>query len=109
MTSLEPQYQAFLQKYLDALPPDAPQRTAPVDACQFGDYPELIDELGGLIVAGQDGDVWGSMRLRRKVPPLPTVGLLTVVLAGNGEPLCVIETRGRTPPLQRGRCAVCVR
>ena len=24
--------------------------------------------------------------------PLPTVGLLTVVLAGNNEPLCVIET-----------------
>lgn len=90
---LEPKYQAYLQQYLDTLPPDAPQRAAPVDACEFGDYPELIDELGGLIVAGTKtatcGTVWAY---EAEGSPLPTVGLLTVVQAGNGEPLCVIET-----------------
>ncbi len=90
---LEPRYQAYLQQYLDTLPPDVPQRTAPTDVCQFGDFPELIDELGGLIVAGTKtatcGAVWAYAA---EGAPLPTVGLLTVVLDGNGAPLCVIET-----------------
>ncbi len=111
MTSLEPQYQAYLQKYLDTLPPDAPQRTAPTDACQFGDFPELADELGGLIVAGTKtatcGAVWAY---EAEGSPLPTAGLLTVVLAGNWDPLCVIETTEAVDPaLRRGGCAVCVR
>ena len=93
MTGIEPRGQAFLQEYLDTLPPEAPQRRAPVDACQFGDFPELADELGGLIVARTKtatcGAVWAY---EAEGSPLPTVGLLTVVLGGNNEPLCVIET-----------------
>lgn len=90
---LEPQYHAYLQNYLDTLPTDAPQRRAPMDACQFGDSPELADELGGLIVAGTKTATCGAVcAYEAEGSPLPTVGLLTVVLAGNNEPLCVIET-----------------
>ena len=93
MMDMEPRCQAFLQEYLDTLPADAPQRRAPTDACQFGDFPELADELGGLIVARTKtatcGAVWAY---EAEGSPLPTVGLLTVVLGGNNEPLCVIET-----------------
>ncbi len=93
MAGIEPRYQAFLHEYLDTLPPEAPQRGAPVEACQFGDFPELADELGGLIMAGTKtatcGAVWAY---EAEGSPLPAVGLLTVVLAGNNEPLCVIET-----------------
>ena len=93
MTSLEPQHLAYLQKYLDTLPPDAPQRTAPTDACQFGDFPELADELGSLIVAGTKTATCGAVcAYAAEGSPLPTAGLLTVVLAGSDEPLCIIET-----------------
>ena len=43
---LEPRYAAYWQAYLDTLPPDAPQRTAFVEAWAFGDSPALADELG---------------------------------------------------------------
>ena len=93
MTSLEPQHHAYLQQYLDTLPPDAPQRTAPTDACQFGDFPELADELGALIVARTKTATCGAVcAYAAEGSPLPTAGLLTVVLAGSGEPLCIIET-----------------
>lgn len=92
---LAPQYAAYLQQYLDTLPADAPQRRAPVLAEGFGDSPALADELGGLIVAGTKtatcGSLWGY---EAEGAPLPEVGLLTIVLAGNGEPLCIIETVG---------------
>ena len=90
---LEARYEAYLREYLDTLPPDAPQRAAPVDACQFGDFPELADELGGLIVAGSKTATCGAVcAYEAEGSPLPTVGMLTVVLGGKNEPLCVIET-----------------
>ena len=90
---LEARYEAYLREYLDTLPPDAPQRAAPVDACQFGDFPELADELGGLIVAGSKTATCGAVcAYEAEGSPLPAVGMLTVVLGGKNEPLCVIET-----------------
>lgn len=90
---IEARYQAYLQKYLDTLPLGAPQRAASVDACQFGDFPELADELGGLIVAGTKTATCGAVcAYEAEGSPLPTAGMLTVVLGGNNEPLCVIET-----------------
>jgi uncharacterized protein YhfF len=59
----------------------------------WGDNPALADELGGLIAAGVKtatcGALWGY---EAEGDPLPTVGLLTVVLDGAGKPLCLIET-----------------
>ena len=90
---LESRGEAYLQKYLDTLPPDAPQRGAPTEVSPFGDSPELADELVGLIVAGIKTATCSALwAYEVEGSPIPTVGLLTVVLAGNGEPLCVIET-----------------
>jgi uncharacterized protein YhfF len=91
--TLQPEHQAYLALYLATLPPDAPQRGAPVEASPFGDHPALADELGQLIVAGVKtatcSAVWA---LEAEGAPFPAVGLLTIVLDGRGEPLCVIET-----------------
>jgi uncharacterized protein YhfF len=93
MGELAPRYQAYLQQYLDTLPADAPQRQAPVLAEAFGDSPGLADELGGLIAAGTKtatcGALWGY---EAEGTPVTEVGLLTIVLAGDGEPLGIIET-----------------
>ena len=91
---LEPQYQAYLQSYLDTLPPDAPQRMAPTAAGQFGDCPGAgrragRADRGAAPRRRHAGAVWAY---EAEGSPLPTVGLLTVVLAGNNEPLCIIET-----------------
>ena len=90
---LEPMYQAYLQSYLDTLAADAPQRDAPTAAEPFGDSPGLADELGGLIVGGSKTATCSALwAFEAEGSPIPTVGLLTVVLAGNKEPLCIIET-----------------
>jgi uncharacterized protein YhfF len=90
---LPERYRDYWARYLATLPADAPQRSAAVMAEPFGDSPELADELGGLIVAGIKtatcGTLWGYAA---EGAPLPHVGLLSIVLAGNGDPLCVIET-----------------
>jgi uncharacterized protein YhfF len=64
----------------------------PFNADQWGDNPEMADELGALIANGTktatcsamwewefDGEVWEE------------IGHLTWVLNGRGEPLCIIE------------------
>jgi uncharacterized protein YhfF len=90
---LEPHVQVYLQRYLDMLPADAPQRTAPAEASPFGDSPELADELGQLIVAGVKTATCSALwAYEAEGSAIPVVGLLTVVLAGNKEPLCIIET-----------------
>ncbi len=59
---------------------------------QFGDTPELADELGKLILegvkTGTSSSLW-EWEAENKLIPEP--GLITIVLNGKQEPLCIIE------------------
>ena len=90
---LEPRYAAYRQAYLDTLPPDAPQHTAFVEAWPFGDNPTLANELAGLVLAGIKTATCSSVwAYEREGGTLPTEGQCSVILGGDGEPLCIIET-----------------
>ena len=90
---LEPRYAACWQAYLDTLPPDAPQRTAFVEAWPFGDSPALADQLGGLVLSGRKTATCSSLwAYEREGGTLPAPGQCSIILDGGGEPLCIIET-----------------
>ena len=60
---------------------------------QFGDNPVLADTFGNLIRDGIKTATCSALwELQARNDPWPDVGLLTIVLNGNHEPLCVIET-----------------
>lgn len=85
----------FWQTYLNTLS-DAERQAAierGYDAEAWGDNPTLANELGTLIAAGTKTATCGALwDYEAEGDPLPAVGLLTVVLNGVGEPLCLIET-----------------
>ena len=83
----------YWQSYLDTLPADSPLRQKKYVAERFGDSPGLADELGALIVAGIKTATCSSLwEWKAEGDPLPIVGYLTIVLNGNHDPLCIIET-----------------
>jgi uncharacterized protein YhfF len=82
---------AFWRRYLATLPPDAP-RPAGYTAWAFGDGPEMADELGALVVGGTKTATCGLLwEYEAEGDALPKVGDLSVIAAGDGRPLCVIE------------------
>ena len=90
---LEPRYAAYWQAYLDTLPPDAPQHTAFVEAWAFGDNPALAGELGGLVLSGKKTATCSALwAYEREGGTLPAAGQYSIILGGDGEPLCIIET-----------------
>ena len=85
--------EGYWQSYLDTLPANSPLRQRTYVAEQFGDSPELADELGALIVAGTKTATCSALwEWEAEGDPLPTEGYLTIVLNGRDEPLCIIET-----------------
>ena len=59
---------------------------------QFGDSPELADELLELVLSGVKTATCGALRDYDGAEPMPQVGRRDVVLDGTGRPACVIET-----------------
>ena len=59
---------------------------------QFGDSPELADELLELVLSGVKTATCGALRDFAEAEPMPQVGRRDVVLDGTGRPACVIET-----------------
>ncbi|MGE8637590.1 MAG: ASCH domain-containing protein [Achromobacter sp.] len=59
---------------------------------QFGDSPELADELLALVLAGSKTATCGAVHHFNDKEPVPAVGRRDVVLDGKGRPACVIET-----------------
>lgn len=59
---------------------------------QFGDSPELANELLGLVLSGVKTATCGALRDFDADEPMPQVGRRDVVLDGTGRPACVIET-----------------
>ena len=87
--------EAYLQSYLDTLPPDSPVRDERYIAEGWGDSPQMADELGALISAGTKTATCSALwEYEAEREPLPQTGLKTIVLDGKGDPLCIVETTG---------------
>ena len=59
---------------------------------QFGDSPELADELLALVLSGAKTATCGALRDFTEQEPVPEAGRRDVVLDGRGRPACSIET-----------------
>jgi uncharacterized protein YhfF len=85
--------EAYWQRYLEMLSPDSPVRDERYVAEGWGDSPEMADELGALIAAGTKAATCSALwEYEAEGEPLPRTGLKTIVLDGNGDPLCIVET-----------------
>jgi uncharacterized protein YhfF len=59
----------------------------------FGDNPKLADELGHLIVSGiKTGTCSALWEWEAEAKPIPQPGLISIVLNGLDQPICIIET-----------------
>ncbi|MBE0671077.1 MAG: ASCH domain-containing protein [Anaerolineales bacterium] len=88
-TSVEKYWNSFLA----TLPSDSPYREKTYVAEGFGDHPKLADELGALIVSGiKTGTCSALWEWEAEGNPIPEVGLISIVLDGADEPICIIET-----------------
>ncbi len=82
----------FWQAYLDSLEDDA-EKPDSYNAWSFGDTPEMADELGKLVLDGvKTGTASLAWEYNHDGEPLPRAGEHSIVLGGDGEPLCIIET-----------------
>jgi uncharacterized protein YhfF len=85
--------EAYRRSYLETLPPDSPVRDEHYVAEGWGDTPEMADELGALISSRTKTATCSALwEYEAEDEPLPEVGLKTIVLDGNGDPLCIVET-----------------
>ena len=79
--------------YLLTLPDDSPARDQEYEAWSFGDGPEMADELGGLVLAGQKTATCSALwELEVEGEQIAQPGEKAVILDGKDEPLCIIET-----------------
>jgi uncharacterized protein YhfF len=85
--------QDFWQSFLDTLPGDVQQGMELPECWSFGSGTEMADELGGLVAAGIKTATC-SLLYEYKVEgsELPKAGDLSIILDGQGFPLCLIET-----------------
>ncbi|MDQ5818423.1 MAG: ASCH domain-containing protein [Actinomycetota bacterium] len=85
--------EAYWQSYLDTLPADSPVRDKQYEAEGFGDSSQMADELGALILSKTKTATWSALwEWEAEASSLPEVGQKTIVLDGNDDPLCTIET-----------------
>jgi uncharacterized protein YhfF len=85
--------ESYWQEYLATFPKDSPARGERYGAEGFGDFPELADELGRLVAGGTKTATCSALwEWEAEDVSLPKVGDKAVVLDGNDEPLCIIET-----------------
>lgn len=94
---LAPELDSYWRAYLRTQPAAArqpeQQREPFVEAWAFGDNPRLADELGALVVAGVKTATCSSLwSLEREGAQLPAAGQYSIILGGDGQPLCIIET-----------------
>ena len=83
----------YWRAYLDTLPADSPVRDQRYLAEGWGDSPRMADDLGALIADGTKTATCSALwEYEAEGGPLPETGVKTVVLDGNGDPLCIVET-----------------
>jgi uncharacterized protein YhfF len=84
----------YWQEYLNSLPAQkAAHYPHMPEAWGFGDSSEMADELGTLVLAGTKTAtcslVWEYEFTHENIPQAAE---LSIILDGNGDPLCIIET-----------------
>ncbi|HKJ37921.1 MAG TPA: ASCH domain-containing protein [Anaerolineales bacterium] len=85
--------EAYWQKFLSTLPADSPYHSKSYIAEGWGDSPKMADELGTLIAQGtKTGTCSALWEWEAEGESIPEKGLVTIVLDGNDEPLCIVET-----------------
>lgn len=85
--------QTYWHNFLSSLSSDSPYHAKSYVAEGWGDSPEMADELGALIAQGvKTGTCSALWEWEAEGNPIPQVGMVTVVLDGRGEPLCIVET-----------------
>ena len=85
--------QTYWQKFISSLPEDSPYRAQTYLAEGWGDSPQMADELGALIAQGTKTASCSSIwEWEAEGKPIPGDDLITIVLDGRGEPLCIVET-----------------
>jgi len=83
----------FWYAFLSSLPPDSRYFGKTYVVESFGDNPALADELGQLVVSGiKTGTSSALWEWEAKGNPIPQPGLISIVLDGQGKPMCIIET-----------------
>jgi uncharacterized protein YhfF len=88
----EEQLEQYWQTYLATLP-NPISSAGTYDAGQFGDHSDLADQLGKLILKGDKTATCSALwEWEVEGSELPKVGSKTIVLDGNDNPLCIIET-----------------
>jgi uncharacterized protein YhfF len=86
------QLEQYWQSYLAEIP-NISSSSESYEACQFGDSSALADELGNLILKGVKTATCSALwEWEAEGSDLPKMGAKTIVLDGNKNPLCIIET-----------------
>jgi uncharacterized protein YhfF len=84
--------QAYWNRFLKQLPDHSPYQEKPYSAWGFGDSPQMANELGRLV---QEGVKTATCSLLWEYEAdgerLPAVGNLSIILDGEGQPLCITE------------------
>lgn len=83
----------FWQDYLATLPDGHPHHHAKYEAWGFGDSPIMMDELGQLVKQGiKTATASAIWEYEDTGEPLPKVAELSIILDGEEQPMCIIET-----------------
>jgi uncharacterized protein YhfF len=83
----------FWQEYLATLPEGKREAFKMPEAWAFGDNAGLADELGELVVAGIKTATASLLwEYEAEGSQIPKPGDLSIILDGNGSPICLIET-----------------
>ncbi|MFC5970909.1 ASCH domain-containing protein [Halomarina salina] len=89
---MTPSVDEFWSAFLDGVP-DESAPDGYDNVFSFGDSPELADELGALVVAGEKtATAEARWTFEAEGERAPAPGDYSVVLDGSGDPLCVVET-----------------
>lgn len=84
------QIEAYWEEFLAAHPS---YHGKPYIAETFGDNPVLADELGNLVLSGRKSATCSAVwEYQAESESFPQVGTLWLVLDGQNQPMCVVET-----------------
>lgn len=83
----------YWKQFLASLPSDSLYHSKTYVAEGWGDGPAMADELGALILQGTKTATCSALwEWPAEGNPIPEVGLITIVMDGRGEPLCIVES-----------------
>ena len=83
----------YWRAYQETLPTESPLLQNNYVAESFGDSPELADELAAIILEGTKTATCSALwEWHHDGDPLPEIGMITILLDGSGNPLCILQT-----------------